>query len=166
MIEMMTTSKLMIKKMMLIYKKVSKGNIYVKNTAEETAVSNDILKVQTFCQKPFVVLDIITKNIPFQAAKRSTGHGHGQAVQAVLYEDCISLSFLTTFTFFITFLTIALATDIKIFQLPNGLLDMDKPFKLFDMKKFQQNVNREMKRQFPERNKLETQVRNFDLVSL
>ena len=54
----------------------------------------------------------------------------------------------------------------KIFQLPNGLLDMDKPFKLFDMKKFQQNVNREMKRQFPERNKLETQVRNFDLVSL
>ena len=66
--------------------KVSKGNIYVKNTAEETAVSNDILK------------------------------------------------------------------------LPNGLLDMDKPFKLFDMKKFQQNVNREMKRQFPERNKLETQV--------
>ena len=68
--------------------KVSKGNIYVKNTAEETAVSNDILK------------------------------------------------------------------------LPNGLLDMDKPFKLFDMKKFQQNVNREMKRQFPERNKLETQVRN------
>ena len=45
MIEMMTTSKLMIKKMMLIYKKVSKGNIYVKNTAEETAVSNDILKV-------------------------------------------------------------------------------------------------------------------------
>merc|ERR1712106_935248 len=63
----------------------SKGNIYVKNTAEETAVSNDILK------------------------------------------------------------------------LPNGLLEMDKPFKLFDMKKFQQNVNREMKRQFPERNKLETQ---------
>ena len=112
------------------------------------------------------MLGVTTKNIPFQAAKRSTGHGHGQAVQAVLYENFISLSFLTTFTFFITFLTIALATDIKIFQLPNGLLDMDKPFKLFDMKKFQQNVNREMKRQFPERNKLETQVRNFDLVSL
>ena len=143
---------------------MSKGNIYVKNTAEETAVSNDILKVQTFCQKPFVVLDIITKNIPFQAAKRSTGHGHGQAVQAVLYEDCISLSSLTTFTFLS--LSSPIVTDIKIFQLPNGLLDMDKPFKLFDMKKFQQNVNREMKRQFPERNKLETQVRNFDLVSL
>ena len=137
---------------------MSKGNIYVKNTAEETAVSNDILKVQTFCQKPFKVLDTITKNIPFQAAKRST------AVQAVLYEDCISLSFLTTFTFLS--LSSPMATDIKIFQLPNGLLDMDKPFKLFDMKKFQQNVNREMKRQFPERNKLETQVRNFDLVSL
>ena len=145
---------------------MSKGNIYVKNTAEETAVSNDILKVQTFCQKPFVVLDTITKNIPFKTAKRSTGHGHGhgKAVQAVLYEDCISLSLLTTFTFLS--LSSPVATDIKTFQLPNGLLDMDKPFKLFDMKKFQQNVNREMKRQFPERNKLETQVRNFDLVSL
>ena len=110
------------------------------------------------------MLDTITENIPFQAAKRSTGHGHEQAVQAVLYEDCLSLSFLTTFTF--ASLSSPLATDIKIFQLPNGLLDMDKPFKLFDMKKFQQNVNREMKRQFPERNKLETQVRNFDLVSL
>ena len=30
--------------------------------------------------------------------------------------------------------------------------------KLFDMKKFQQNVNRELKRQRPERNKLESQV--------
>ena len=70
----------------ILIKRVAKSNIYVKNTAEETAVSNDILK------------------------------------------------------------------------LPNGLLEMDKPFKLFDMKKFQQNVNREMKRQFPERNKLETQV--------
>lgn len=69
----------------ILIKRVAKSNIYVKNTAEETAVSNDILK------------------------------------------------------------------------LPNGLLEMDKPFKLFDMKKFQQNVNREMKRQFPERNKLETQ---------
>lgn len=70
----------------ILIKRVAKSNIYVKNTAEETAVSNDILK------------------------------------------------------------------------LPNGLLEMDKPFKLFDMKKFQQNVNREMKRQYPERNKLETQV--------
>ena len=70
---------------------MSKGNIYVKNTAEETAVSNDILK------------------------------------------------------------------------LPNGLLDMDKPFKLFDMKKFQQNVNRELKRQYPDRRKLESQC--ISLVS-
>ena len=37
---------------------MSKGNIYVKNTAEETAVSNDILKVSTFCQKPLKVLDM------------------------------------------------------------------------------------------------------------
>merc|ERR550519_3109183 len=69
----------------ILIKRLCKSCIYVKNTMEETAVSNDILK------------------------------------------------------------------------LPNGLLEMDKPFKLFDMKKFQQNVNREMKRQFPERNKLETQ---------
>ena len=46
----------------------------------------------------------------------------------------------------------------EIIKLQNGLLDYEKPFKLFDMKKFQQNVNREMKRQYPERNKLETQV--------
>ena len=44
-----------------------------------------------------------------------------------------------------------------IIKLPNGLLEVEKPFKLFDMKKFQQNVNRELKRQFPERYKLETQ---------
>ena len=66
-------------------KRLSKSAIYIRNTIEETAVSNDILK------------------------------------------------------------------------LTNGLLDMEKPYKLFDMKKFQQNVNREMKRQFPERHKLETQ---------
>lgn len=44
-----------------------------------------------------------------------------------------------------------------ILKLPNGLLEQEKPFKLFDMKKFQQNVNRELKRQYPERHKLETQ---------
>ena len=38
------------------------------------------------------------------------------------------------------------------------MLEFEKPFKLFDMKKFQQNVNRELKRQYPERLKLETQV--------
>ena len=29
-----------------------------------------------------------------------------------------------------------------ILKLPGGLLEQEKPFKLFDMKKFQQNVNR------------------------
>jgi hypothetical protein len=42
--------------------------------------------------------------------------------------------------------------------LPGGLLEKDQAVKLFDMKKFQQNINREMKRQRPERNKLESQV--------
>ena len=41
--------------------------------------------------------------------------------------------------------------DHEILKLQNGLLEFEKPFKLFDMKKFQQNVNREMKRQYPER---------------
>ena len=44
-----------------------------------------------------------------------------------------------------------------ILKLPNGLLEPEKPFKLFDMKKFQQNVNREMKRAYPDRLKLECQ---------
>jgi hypothetical protein len=69
----------------ILVKRLAKSHIYVKNTLEENAVSNDILK------------------------------------------------------------------------LPNGLLEAEKPFKLFDMKKFQQNVNRELKRQYPERQKLETQ---------
>jgi len=69
----------------ILIKRFSKATVYVKNTIEENAVSNDILK------------------------------------------------------------------------LPNGLLEPEKPFKLFDMKKFQQNVNREMKRAYPDRLKLECQ---------
>merc|ERR1719225_1283662 len=69
----------------ILVKRLSRSNIYVKNTMEENAVSNDILK------------------------------------------------------------------------LPNGVLEFEKPFKLFDMKKFQQNVNRELKRQYPELRKLERQ---------
>merc|ERR1712223_888110 len=69
----------------ILVKRLSRSSIYVKNTMEENAVSNDILK------------------------------------------------------------------------LPNGVLEFEKPFKLFDMKKFQQNVNRELKRQYPDRRKLESQ---------
>lgn len=75
----------------ILIKRLSKSPVYAKNTLEETALSNDILK------------------------------------------------------------------------LTNGLLEMDKPFKLFDMKKFQQNVNRELKRQYPDRRKLESQC--ISLVS-
>lgn len=49
------------------------------------------------------------------------------------------------------------AVSNDILKLPNGLLEPEKPFKLFDMKKFQQNVNREMKRAYPDRRKLECQ---------
>jgi len=49
------------------------------------------------------------------------------------------------------------AVSNDIIKLPHGLLEPEKPFKLFDMKKFQQNVNREMKRAYPDRLKLECQ---------
>ncbi|XP_076325995.1 uncharacterized protein LOC143233546 isoform X2 [Tachypleus tridentatus] len=39
----------------------------------------------------------------------------------------------------------------------NGLLEHDKAVKLFDMKKFQQNISRELKRAYPDRRKLENQ---------
>merc|ERR1719402_926372 len=45
----------------------------------------------------------------------------------------------------------------EILKLPNCALELDKPVKLFDMKKFQQNVTRELKRAYPDRRKLECQ---------
>lgn len=44
-----------------------------------------------------------------------------------------------------------------ILKLQNNSLELDKPLKLFDMKKFQQNVGRELKRAYPDRRKLEAQ---------
>ena len=49
----------------------------------------------------------------------------------------------------------------EVIKLSNGLLELEKPFKLFDMKKFQQNVNRELKRKYPKRIKLEIQVKTM-----
>eukprot|EP00095_Tigriopus_kingsejongensis_P004392 maker-scaffold93_size381549-snap-gene-0.14 protein:Tk04392 transcript:maker-scaffold93_size381549-snap-gene-0.14-mRNA-1 annotation:"AGAP007416-PA" len=49
----------------------------------------------------------------------------------------------------------AISNDIL--KLPNCGLEAEKPVKLFDMKKFQQNVSREMKRGYPDRRKLECQ---------
>lgn len=49
----------------------------------------------------------------------------------------------------------AISSDIL--KLPNGSLEAEKPVKLFDMKKFQQNVSREMRRAYPDRRKLECQ---------
>jgi hypothetical protein len=39
----------------------------------------------------------------------------------------------------------------EILKLANGGLESEKPVKLFDMKKFQQNVTRELKRGYPDR---------------
>ena len=46
----------------------------------------------------------------------------------------------------------------EILKVAGGALELDKPVKLFDMKKFQQNVARELKRAYPDRRKLECQV--------
>ncbi|KAF7494497.1 hypothetical protein SSS_06550 [Sarcoptes scabiei] len=39
----------------------------------------------------------------------------------------------------------------------NGLLEINKAVRLFDMKRFQQNMNRELRRAYPDRRKLENQ---------
>ncbi|KAI9577830.1 hypothetical protein GQX74_011017 [Glossina fuscipes] len=44
-----------------------------------------------------------------------------------------------------------------ILKLPNQALENEKIVKLFDMKKFQSNVNRELRRAYPDRRRLETQ---------
>ncbi|XP_060515786.1 uncharacterized protein LOC132695515 isoform X1 [Cylas formicarius] len=45
----------------------------------------------------------------------------------------------------------------EILNLPNCALEPEKPVKLFDMKKFQSNVNRELRRAYPDRRRLECQ---------
>ena len=50
----------------------------------------------------------------------------------------------------------ALSNDVL--KLRFGLLEQDRAMKLFDIKKFKQNMNREMKRAHPDWNKIESQV--------
>lgn len=45
----------------------------------------------------------------------------------------------------------------EVLKLPGCALEPEKPFKLFDMKKFQSNVNRELRRAYPDRRRLECQ---------
>ncbi|KAK4306118.1 hypothetical protein Pmani_022024 [Petrolisthes manimaculis] len=49
------------------------------------------------------------------------------------------------------------AVSNDILKLPGCALETEKPVMLFDINKFQQNVKREMRRQYPDRSKLETQ---------
>jgi len=49
------------------------------------------------------------------------------------------------------------AVSNDILKLSNGVLSPDQPYKVFDMKKFQQNMSRELKRSSPDRLKLENQ---------
>ena len=43
------------------------------------------------------------------------------------------------------------AVSNDVMKLPQGLVDVEKPFRVFDMRKFQQNVNRELRRTNPDR---------------
>ena len=43
------------------------------------------------------------------------------------------------------------AVSNDVMKLPLGLVDIEKPFRVFDMRKFQQNVNRELRRTNPDR---------------
>ncbi|CRK99486.1 CLUMA_CG012805, isoform A [Clunio marinus] len=45
----------------------------------------------------------------------------------------------------------------EILKSPNQSLEVEKVYKIFDMKKFQSNVNRELSRAYPDRRRLETQ---------
>lgn len=45
----------------------------------------------------------------------------------------------------------------EIMKLPGNALEPEKPMKLFDMRKFQSNVNRELRRAYPDRRRLECQ---------
>uniref|UniRef100_A0A2L2YNW9 Dwarfin sma-2 n=3 Tax=Entelegynae TaxID=74971 RepID=A0A2L2YNW9_PARTP len=47
-----------------------------------------------------------------------------------------------------------LSSDVQRLQ---GQLELEKPVKMFDMKKFQQHISRELRRAYPDRRKLETQ---------
>lgn len=49
----------------------------------------------------------------------------------------------------------AIGSDIL--KVPNHVIEHDKVTKIFDMKKFQSNVNRELSRAYPDRRRLETQ---------
>lgn len=49
------------------------------------------------------------------------------------------------------------AMSSEILKLPNQALEMDKVVKLFDVKKFQSNIHRELKQAYPERRRLELQ---------
>lgn len=45
----------------------------------------------------------------------------------------------------------------EILKLPNQALEVEKVVKLFDMKKFQSNINRELRQAYPDRRRLELQ---------
>lgn len=93
-------------------KRVSKSNIYIKNTSDENGIGNDILKL------PQGALEF----------------GKGYLVREWWRNTCCDVKLITVCFWFYP--------SVK---------------QLFDMKKFQQNVSRELKRAYPDRRKLEMQ---------
>ena len=55
------------------------------------------------------------------------------------------------------------AVSNDVLKLRFGLLEQDRAMKLFDIKKFKQNMNREIKRVHPDWNKIESQVNIYIL---
>lgn len=112
----------------ILIKRVSKSGVRVKNTTEESAVSNDILKLPgglLEADKPFKVRRFVRSQ-----SKRTRTNSNMPSIN----HEIGSPRRLRVIGFLFLLLR-----------------------QIFDMKKFQQNMNRELKRPYPDRRKLESQ---------
>ena len=56
----------------ILVKRISKSNVYVKNTTEENAVSNDILKVMTMSLRCWLKCLVFDATLPKMASNQVT----------------------------------------------------------------------------------------------
>ena len=104
----------------VLVKRITRGTaVSIKNTTEESAVSNDILKLSN---------GVLSPDQPYKV--RVPTYLFTKIHLQLIIADLISL---LSFDDFLSF------------------------FQVFDMKKFQQNMSRELKRSSPDRLKLENQ---------
>ncbi|KAG8312137.1 hypothetical protein J6590_030056 [Homalodisca vitripennis] len=109
----------------ILVKRVSKCNVYVKNTSArlDTSIGGDGVKVKMDDQGNILVKRVSKCNVYV----KNTSAGEDTSIGG------------------------------DVLKLPNCSLEPEKPVKLFDMKKFQANVSREMRRAYPDRKTLESQ---------